>query len=708
MSWWNAEPHRGIFGSQTIVPPAWPDVDEQLLAETAQNFEEFRDYLRTVVIPGLQAQMMAISDDWDGAGSDAACSEASAIIDEHELSANTADEIAKKLRNMESSVVKTKILANANAEATQRDCERNLASDAETAPSLNEARVAKGLADNVQLTARNSAELAGNIGVLAGTFEVDKMVLDSLLPRPTTDGFTSLDRTASTVATPSFFADSNRGHGPQAGTGSRSNGSAPNAAPALPDAPPSPVAQPQQAVSGQGGATSAVSGGSSAIGGGPASLGSAGGASSSMASSAQPPGTGGSSSGTGTAGKSPSVLPNAAGESASAAVGRPAGALSQVQPTTSPSSPLSAPVPASPPGPAPTPAQASPPPASPPTPASAGFAGSGFTGVAAGGATAAGPAPMPLAPPTTPAPAAPAAGASSAVGSASPGVAAASTGASTASAAPAPVPVSAARAERDAIAAAASAGALRRQNRGNDPTQLARRVSAALNVGIVDFGFYWVTAITNEGRIVVANSYGIGYIPANVLLPEQILMATADESIPVVERARWATYPILALQGWARHHDERLRLVIATEDQFQGFDPGVPTIILQPDDIPDDGAMRGRTRLQVLAPGAAGKLAATRDEGLTDLLPPAHAEPQLPRDDLAMSWFEVSKPLMSRSTSRGRAHLEAMSVYAVHAMESALGRAQTEPAFEAQRAAIADWLYWQQQHSILTDALGTL
>ena len=706
MSWWNTAPHKGVFGSQTIVPPAWPDVDERLLAEAAQTFEKLRDYLRRTVIPGLQVQMMAISDAWDGAGSDAACRELSSIIDEHEENANNADGIAKKLLSMESSVAKTKILANANAEATQQDCEQNLFNDAETAPALNEARVAKGLADNVQLTASNSIELAGNIGVPAAALGVDGNTPDSSSPRPTTDTFTSLDRTASTVATPDFFAPS-QSHGAGSGMRSPSNSPAPQRAPAHSGASPNPVAQPQPAVTDPLGAPSVASG-SSPSGGGSAGLGSAGGATSSMGSSVHPAGSGGNSAGSGTAGKSPSVSPATSGDSASATAGRSPGAVNPLQPTSPPSPPLSGPSPASPLGQAPVPAQPSAPPASPPAPTSAGFAGGGVSSGAAGGAPAVGSAPMPLAAPTTPAPAAPAAGGPSAVGPTNPGPAAAPTSASAASATPAPVPVSAARAERDAIAAAAAAGALRRQNRGNDPTQLARRVSSALNVGIVDFGFFWVTAVTNDGSIVVANSYGIGYVPANVLLPEQVHMATADESIPVVERARWATYPILALQGWARHRDERLRLVIATEDQFQGFDPGVPAIILQPDDIPEDGTMRGRTRLQILAPGPAAQLAAMRDEGLADLLPPAHAEPTMPKDDLAMSWFEVSKPLMSRSTGRARAHLEAMSAYAVHATESALRQAQTEPAFQAQRAAIADWLYWQHQRTILTEALESI
>ena len=120
--------------------------------------------------------------------------------------------------------------------------------------------------------------------------------------------------------------------------------------------------------------------------------------------------------------------------------------------------------------------------------------------------------------------------------------------------------------------------------------QLARRIGAALNAGeTTDFGFFWVTGVIADGTIVVANSYGLAYIPEGVNLPEQVKMATADESIPVGERAKWATYPILALQGWAQHHNTKLRAVVATEAQFDNLDPGASRIALQPDDIPDDG-----------------------------------------------------------------------------------------------------------------------
>lgn len=313
---------------------------------------------------------------------------------------------------------------------------------------------------------------------------------------------------------------------------------------------------------------------------------------------------------------------------------------------------------------------------------------------------------MPLGPPTTPAPPAPVnpgvnAAALGAPGA--PGVAPMST--SHAAGGAAPIPVSAARAEREAIATASTAGALRRRQQGNDPAQVARRIGAALNAGIWDFGFYWVTAVTDDDTIIVANSYGIAYIPEKVLLPDNVRMVSADESISAVERARWATYPILAVQGWAQHRGQVLRCVIATEDQFQGFDPGAPKIVLQPDDIPESGAMQGRSRLAVIAPAAAAKLAATSDEHLTELLPPALADETPPVDNLAIAWFEVSKPLMSKSTSRGEAHLKAMLKYSASAMELALHRAQTEPDLPAQRAAIADWVYWQHQNSLLTEAL---
>ncbi|AFM14904.1 hypothetical protein Mycch_0076 [Mycolicibacterium chubuense NBB4] len=271
----------------------------------------------------------------------------------------------------------------------------------------------------------------------------------------------------------------------------------------------------------------------------------------------------------------------------------------------------------------------------------------------------------------------------------------------------APVPVSAARAERDAIASASTAGALRRNTNGADPLQRARHIAAALNVGVMDFGFFWVTGVTMDGTIVVANSYGLAYIPEGVNLPEQVRMASADESIALAERVKWATYPILAVQGWAQHHDMKLRAVVATEEQFANFDPGVVKVVLTEDDIPDDGKMQGRNRLEVIAPDAAQRLAAVSDTSLNELLPPAPADTEPPADETAMLWFEVAKPLMSTNPQRATAHLQAFVTYAEHAQSLSLHRAHTASNAQSQRQAIADWVYWQHLAVLIGDAVSS-
>lgn len=261
--------------------------------------------------------------------------------------------------------------------------------------------------------------------------------------------------------------------------------------------------------------------------------------------------------------------------------------------------------------------------------------------------------------------------------------------------------------ERDAALSASTAGAMQRQ-RGNASAALiqARRVAAALNMTIPHYGFFWVTGLTADGSIVVANSYGLGYIPDGVELPPQVTMASADDSIPAAERAKWVTYPILAIHGWARAHDQKLRAVIATAEQFANFDPGVAKVVLQQDDIPQSGKMEGRTRLEVIAPGTASRLATVGDTSLQELLPPAQAASTAPEDHSATLWFELTKPLMSTASDRGVVHLEAFITYADHAQEQALYKAHKAVDATMQRAAIADWVYWQHLSVIMSDAIS--
>ncbi|MCV7301773.1 secretion protein EccK [Mycobacterium barrassiae] len=248
---------------------------------------------------------------------------------------------------------------------------------------------------------------------------------------------------------------------------------------------------------------------------------------------------------------------------------------------------------------------------------------------------------------------------------------------------------------------------MRRRASGSDPAMLAQRIAAALNVGITDVGFFWITGLAKDGTIVVANNYGLAYIPEGVNLPDHVKMATADEAIPAAVRATWTTYPILALHGWAQHHNTDLRAVIATEDQFKGFDPGAPKILLRPDDIPENGTIDGRRRLQVIAPEAAMKLAAVSDTGLADLLPPPSTDANAPEDRRSQLWFEVFRPLLSNVPERAAVQLAAFVSYADHAQELALHRAHIAVDPADQRAAIADWIYWQHLSVLMSDAMNT-
>ncbi|WP_231983896.1 secretion protein EccK [Mycobacterium sp. 852013-51886_SCH5428379] len=245
-----------------------------------------------------------------------------------------------------------------------------------------------------------------------------------------------------------------------------------------------------------------------------------------------------------------------------------------------------------------------------------------------------------------------------------------------------------------------------RGSSGN-PIQVARRIGAALNaIQSPDFGFFWVVGVAQDGAILAANSYGVGYSPEGVKLPEPVRMVSADESIPLEERAKWATYPMLALHGWAQHHETSLRAVVATAEQFAGFDPGAPRVVLEPDDIPEKGDMAGRSRLEVVAPSAAKQLASMPDSALADLLPPAPADTTPPVDDSAMLWFDVMKPLMSAAPDRGIPHLQAMVTYADHAQVLALHAAHVATDAAALRAAITDWIYWQHVSVMSADAIA--
>lgn len=118
-----------------MTGPGWPNVDEEMLAATAARFETLAAKISGTVVPQQQGQLMKLTDVWEGTGSVAAAGEATTIIGGHEANAAHATAIAIKLRAMEASVVKTKLLANTIAQETQAEAEAIAAMPSPTPPS---------------------------------------------------------------------------------------------------------------------------------------------------------------------------------------------------------------------------------------------------------------------------------------------------------------------------------------------------------------------------------------------------------------------------------------------------------------------------------------------------------------------------------------------------------------------------------------------
>lgn len=332
------------------------------------------------------------------------------------------------------------------------------------------------------------------------------------------------------------------------------------------------------------------------------------------------------------------------------------------------------------------------------------------TAAAPTGAPQAGAAPAaPLGPAPTPSPAAPVAAPATGAAGAGPGVAPMSTNQQQSAAAAAPIPVTAARAERDAMAAAARVG-LVRKSAGDADVQFAERIAAALHappsIPAMAWNFVWAVGVTATGEIIAANSYGVSFIPDGMCLPSQVIFVSADESIPAGQRGRWVREPFVALQAWCTFHDKTLKVVIGTEQEVQPFTGSLQTKIIPPEDIPTDGLMKGRTRLEVIAPEAAAKLAEWPDAQLHEALPPQPVQ-LTPPDPAAIgkAWMESIRPLMQTTGEAYRtAHLEKLAAYGRLQEAAALYRAYTAPYAADLRAAITDWVWWQQFSTIQGDA----
>lgn len=153
------------YGGQTVTGPGWPNVEEETLAAAAASYEALTAKISGSVVPRQQSQLMHLSDSWEGAGSLAAAGEATSIIGGHEANAAHAAAIAAKLRAMETTVVKTKMLANTIAQEVQHECEALSAMPFSNVGELVQSRIKLGLSQNIANVTTNTTELAGTLGV---------------------------------------------------------------------------------------------------------------------------------------------------------------------------------------------------------------------------------------------------------------------------------------------------------------------------------------------------------------------------------------------------------------------------------------------------------------------------------------------------------------------------------------------------------------
>jgi hypothetical protein len=150
------------YGSQTLVGPGWPDVDEEVLSAAAEAYEQLAAHLTGVIVPRLQSRATQMGNNWTGPAATAALGEASAIIGGHQINAAEASAIALKLRAMETSVTKTKALANTTAQEIQHLCEA--ATSLPQGDQLIQSLIKFGQSQNIAYVAEGTSELAANLG----------------------------------------------------------------------------------------------------------------------------------------------------------------------------------------------------------------------------------------------------------------------------------------------------------------------------------------------------------------------------------------------------------------------------------------------------------------------------------------------------------------------------------------------------------------
>jgi len=160
-------PDSSPFGSQTVMGPAWPNVDEEQLTAAAASYEKLATTISGNIVPQQTNQLMKLTEVWQGAGSLAASGEATTMIAGHEANAAQAQAIAAQLTQMAAAVVKTKMAVNAAAQEVQHEVEALQALPFGNKQELIESRIKMGLSQNIATVTASTTELASALGTTA-------------------------------------------------------------------------------------------------------------------------------------------------------------------------------------------------------------------------------------------------------------------------------------------------------------------------------------------------------------------------------------------------------------------------------------------------------------------------------------------------------------------------------------------------------------
>ncbi|ORV18001.1 hypothetical protein [Mycobacterium celatum] len=160
-------PDSTPYGSQTVMGPGWPNVDEEQLTAAAEQYEQLAMHLTGTVVPQLQGQWTNMSNSWSGAAATAALGEASTIISGHEMNAAQAQAIAMQLHAMAAAVTQTKAMVNATAQEIQHMCEAIEAMPIQNKEELLQSAIKLGQSQNMADVSASTGELASQLGVPA-------------------------------------------------------------------------------------------------------------------------------------------------------------------------------------------------------------------------------------------------------------------------------------------------------------------------------------------------------------------------------------------------------------------------------------------------------------------------------------------------------------------------------------------------------------